>query len=281
MENFLKGIGLSRATQSFDMKKPVMKVGVHDGNHHADDVLAVSLLQTLYPDFDIQVIRSRDVNISLMCDVVLDVGGKYDGIKHFDHHHDPSLKCSVSLLWKAIAEKDYPYEYQYLNKTVLDAVSDMDTDMAKAIQTRGDIDSYYNINALLFLMNGLDGEEGFESALIIGRLFWKAMLKKVSRLQEEHKFIIKGEYVSDETIFIETTLSVNDHKKRFEELGVKYVILPHHQTGRFTLTTVDSIKNPLDRNKMVNPYFFHNACFLAIFNDFDSAVQSATQMTKK
>lgn len=278
---FLKKLEIERGTPSFNMTRPSIKVGVHDGNHHADDILAISLLQTLYSDFDFLITRTRDEAMLAKCDIVIDVGRRYDGVKYFDHHHDANLKCSVSLLWEAIVKDEFPFEYEFINELVLDAVSDLDTDMGRANEIRGDNTAYYNINALLFDMNILDGNEGFESALLIGRLFWKAILKKAHRQKQESVYIDFAQQVNPETIFVSEGISVNSHKKQLTAMGVKFVIIPHLHTTRFVLSSVDSRKFPLVIEKMVNPYFFHNSAFMAIFNDFDSAVQSAVQMMEK
>ena len=61
-----------------------MKVGTHNGTFHADETLACTVLDMLYGP--IHLVRTRDTALLEECDVVIDVGGKYDGIKYFDHH---------------------------------------------------------------------------------------------------------------------------------------------------------------------------------------------------
>ncbi|KAG5519142.1 hypothetical protein PMAC_002230 [Pneumocystis sp. 'macacae'] len=64
----------------------VKTIGTHSGTFHADDCLAVYMLRLL-PEFkDSKIIRSRDPDILETCDIIVDVSGKYDGIKYFDHH---------------------------------------------------------------------------------------------------------------------------------------------------------------------------------------------------
>jgi uncharacterized UPF0160 family protein len=48
--------------------------------------LAVYILRLL-PDYsDAELLRSRDTAALEECDIIVDVGGKYDGTKYFDHH---------------------------------------------------------------------------------------------------------------------------------------------------------------------------------------------------
>lgn len=64
-----------------------VKVGTHDGVFHCDEVLACAML-TRYTDTykDAEIVRSRDEKILDQCDVVVDVSGKHQPPKYFDHH---------------------------------------------------------------------------------------------------------------------------------------------------------------------------------------------------
>lgn len=68
------------------MKLSNLKIGTHSGTFHADESLAVYMLRLLPKFKDAQVIRSRDNEVLEECDIIVDVTGKYDGVKHFDHH---------------------------------------------------------------------------------------------------------------------------------------------------------------------------------------------------
>lgn len=62
-----------------------MKVGVHSGIFHSDEVFAIAGLSYLYPD--LEVIRSRDPETLNSCDMLVDVGDDYnDALKRYDHH---------------------------------------------------------------------------------------------------------------------------------------------------------------------------------------------------
>ncbi|ODV98362.1 hypothetical protein PACTADRAFT_48141 [Pachysolen tannophilus NRRL Y-2460] len=64
----------------------MLKICTHSGTFHADEALGVFLLKTL-PKFKNSIlVRSRDPKVWEESDIVIDVGGKYDGIKFFDHH---------------------------------------------------------------------------------------------------------------------------------------------------------------------------------------------------
>jgi uncharacterized UPF0160 family protein len=56
------------------------------GSFHADEALAVYLLRLTPTYRDAKVTRSRNSAVLQECDIIVDVEGKYDGEKHFDHH---------------------------------------------------------------------------------------------------------------------------------------------------------------------------------------------------
>jgi uncharacterized UPF0160 family protein len=64
-----------------------MLVGTHDGSFHCDELLAVCMLKLLPLYAPAAVLRSRDLNLLGLCDIVVDVGAKYEPLNHrYDHH---------------------------------------------------------------------------------------------------------------------------------------------------------------------------------------------------
>lgn len=62
------------------------KICTHSGTFHADESLAVYMLKSLPRFQDYEVVRSRDPKDWEESEIVVDVSGKYDGVKYFDHH---------------------------------------------------------------------------------------------------------------------------------------------------------------------------------------------------
>ena len=82
-------------------------VAVHGGAFHADDVFAVAILKSIYPD--LRVVRTRDPKKLRGADARVDVGNKYNHkTKDYDHHQremagkrDNGIPYSgVGLIWK-------------------------------------------------------------------------------------------------------------------------------------------------------------------------------------
>ncbi len=61
-----------------------MLIATHSGSFHADEVTACVIFKLL--DATTEIIRSRDPEVLERADYVIDVSGKFDLKKHFDHH---------------------------------------------------------------------------------------------------------------------------------------------------------------------------------------------------
>lgn len=90
-----------------------IKVAVHDGDFHTDDVFAVAIL-SLYLNQRLKIFRTRDHEVLLKMDYVLDVGRKYIPKENkFDHHQEGWNEkrangipyATSGLVWKEYGEK--------------------------------------------------------------------------------------------------------------------------------------------------------------------------------
>lgn len=71
----------------------VLQICTHSGSFHADEALAVYLLRLLPQYRYANLVRSRNPADWEASDVVVDVSGKYDGVKYFDHHQREFSDC--------------------------------------------------------------------------------------------------------------------------------------------------------------------------------------------
>jgi len=89
-----------------------VRIITHNGRFHADDVSAVAVLDLVFKSA-IEVSRTRDEAVIAAGDIVLDVGGKNDGEKHFDHHQPEGggvrengiPYASFGLIWKKFGKE--------------------------------------------------------------------------------------------------------------------------------------------------------------------------------
>lgn len=83
----------------------------HNGKFHADEIFALACLKIIYGL--IHIIRSRDPKDFEGANYVIDVGGKYDGERFFDHHQrdfekkysDGTKLASFGLIWEKFGER--------------------------------------------------------------------------------------------------------------------------------------------------------------------------------
>jgi uncharacterized UPF0160 family protein len=96
---------------SFINKK--VKVAVHDGIFHSDDVFSVAIL-SLYLNKPLEIFRTRDSKVFEKMDYLLDVGREYNPAKNkFDHHQENWSEkrtngipyATSGLMWKEYGEK--------------------------------------------------------------------------------------------------------------------------------------------------------------------------------
>ncbi len=94
-------------------KSKKIKVAVHDGRFHPDDVFSVAIL-SLYLKKPLKIFRTRNKKILSDMDFVLDVGGEYNPkTNKFDHHEEGWNKkrgngipyATSGLVWKEYGEK--------------------------------------------------------------------------------------------------------------------------------------------------------------------------------
>jgi len=83
-------------------------VTTHNGAFHTDEIVAIALYKAFVKS-DITIIRTRDTKLLKESDIRIDVGGKYDGQRNFDHHqfnedHELYGLSSAGLMLKALTK---------------------------------------------------------------------------------------------------------------------------------------------------------------------------------
>ncbi|EDK41758.2 hypothetical protein PGUG_05856 [Meyerozyma guilliermondii ATCC 6260] len=77
---------LMSTDKKIKLDSSIMQICTHSGSFHADESLAVYMVKLLPAYKDCKLVRSRNPEDWEASDLVIDVGGKYDGTKYFDHH---------------------------------------------------------------------------------------------------------------------------------------------------------------------------------------------------
>ncbi|MEA3512991.1 MAG: MYG1 family protein [Campylobacterota bacterium] len=108
--------------------KNIKQIATHNKIFHADEVTAIALLK-IFTEDEIVVHRvDHDIDDFTKYDMVIDIGKKFDGVKHFDHHQYKGGKSSAGLIWEYLGFED---EYPKISK-LIKLVDDNDVGIAKA-----------------------------------------------------------------------------------------------------------------------------------------------------
>lgn len=102
-------------------KKPKIVVATHDAKFHADECMAIAILNLVYGEQNIEIYRTRKIEIIELADFKIDVGNKYDpDNNYFDHHQENApmrnngIKyAAAGMLWSYYGRKvlkDYEIE---------------------------------------------------------------------------------------------------------------------------------------------------------------------------
>ena len=235
----------------FNKKK--IKVAVHTGRFHADDVFSVaslSLYLKISPD-DLDIKRTRDMEVIKESDYVFDVGFLNDGETRFDHHQESGAGirengipyASFGSMWKKFGEKICG------NKEVADQID------KKIVQSLDANDSGVNITNCLynnvspFTVSDLvyhlnptwkEGSENINESFLNAVKFAKVILEREVKRTKDSVEEIK---IADEII-----------KKKYDETVDKRIII---------------LENDIPWREIVNKY--KEPLFVVIRNEIDNS----------
>lgn len=252
-----------------------MRIITHMGQAHSDEFLAVALLLIKFPDAEVH--RVSAVPDEINDAIVVDIGGKFDNEKFFDHHHDPELPCSlVLILRKFFPEIDVNIqEIQWIN----------DWDRMGPLKTQ----AKWNVKLPEFRD---------PIAEVVLRLFSKAeVIKPGDPLHTMLRMIGEEflEFLKEQQVFIEKAkkaeiLEIKGLKvvKLDENVPIRFVKAVHRDVaiviqpnqrvqGALSLVRVDDHPRVDFRRITVPTYFVHNTGFMAIIDPqhLEQAIEQA------
>ncbi|MFO8069692.1 MAG: MYG1 family protein [Alkalibacterium sp.] len=238
----------------------IKKIVTHSGMHHADELLAITMVRKFVKHADkADIERVSEVPEKYLKNkevIVIDVGRSYNAELHnFDHHHDPSLPASCILVGREICpETIYPYLERYL----LGYVSDVDTG-----KIWSDFPSINNI---------LRNYETFDDALLVASIIFGGYLVNAYKAIESERKWEKLEKLNGIAINREKGVILN-WKSIAKKEGVFLMITPSDRNEGWNVIVRDSdiIKLLPDENQM----FLHNEGFMAVYKDFETALEKA------
>lgn len=182
----------------------------HDGKFHADDIVAIGLLSIIKK---VDVARTRDLREIPENALILDVGGRYDGKRYFDHHQglkerrdNGSSYASAGLIWKHFYSKILE-KFNIISdeeKKIIYQKIDIIIEEVDKIDNGETIQNSYNLTKMVDSFDvGNDINKDFLRAVEFVRTILKnQILKEIKKLKNDE--IIESLIINNKKNFIET-----------------------------------------------------------------------------
>lgn len=178
-------------------------IATHNKMMHADEITAVALLKLFSDDEYIIQRVSHDMQDFSSYDFVIDIGMKFDSIKHFDHHQYKGGKSSAGLIWDYLKVAQY---YPKISK-LIDLVdkNDVGAEKAKCFEYSSLLKCFNHSN-----INSSEQDVQFEKAVDFAMTILSS-LKHSQEQANEAKHIVANSYNFNSNPKIMELESFNPH----------------------------------------------------------------------
>lgn len=190
-----------------------IKIGVHNGKFHADDVMCIALIK-YFVSQDIEVIRSRDEKLLADCNYVLDVGNREEiseDIVWLDHHQEPTKHYDNGLAYAACGKladyllKDNPKLLTEMRNKLLWPIEALDNGQdAEALELKENLFSFVTILNCTWKedLYGKEQDEHFMLAVEMTYNILDAFMKKYNSYEEADRLVTEAIEKSSDGILI-------------------------------------------------------------------------------
>ncbi|MFM2357266.1 MAG: hypothetical protein RJA61_3 [Candidatus Parcubacteria bacterium] len=289
------------------MNKSVLKVVTHNGRFHADDCFSVATLKLVLGE--IELIRTRDPEIIVQGDIVLDIGGIYnEGLGRFDHHQKEGAGfrengipyASFGLIWKKYGNALCQSEEiaSYIDKTLVAPIDAIDNGVALMTPLREDvlpvlIQQIMSLYSPAWNEQDRTYDQGFdEMVLYAQKILERAIVHAKAYVQAEA--LVEGVYKnsSDKQIIVLEDrypyLVLQAHPE------VLFVVLPSSEGDNWKVDAVPQLKESFSPRKkfpeswagkrdkelqditgVPDAVFCHKALFMAVAGSKEGALKLA------
>jgi uncharacterized UPF0160 family protein len=271
-----------------------MKVFTHDGRFHADECMAISIINLVHKT-EVRVVRTRDLSDVKDDDFVIDVGfGELDhhqkggnGIREHDDDKQRIPYASAGLCWKKYGmeiEGMTERMHRHIDNILIRHIDAVDTGFTKEFNPT-------SLNAIIGSMNtnwteaDHNQEEYFHHALSLTK---RILIRHITNYMAIEKaigliepLVTEAEYIilPHRMSWIEAVTSINETRKD----PIKFIIFADTrdvkiQTVPKTCETRESYEDLPDWNadKPEGLVFCHIGRFIAGFDTVESAVKAIT-----
>ena len=241
----------------------VFRIGTHDGRFHADDVLGTAICtMAVEGDCGVEYIRSRNVYELERADIILDVGGRNDGVKWFDHHTKQEFRdngipiASAGQMWRhfyktiiakrcaflnanTLTEQNYTYIYSKIDNRIVSNIDAIDCGNATINDSFSLMISAFNFDRK---NTTYTNNHVFEEIVNITITLFRNVIDREILTIETNNTLIPDRYEDGDIVYVATELSLHTLQSKLN--GAKLIVAYNNTT---TLTRI--ICNILDMNK--------------------------------
>lgn len=238
----------------------------HDGNHHADEVFACAMLRILHPDMPI--LRTRDKEAFAKGTFIVDVGGRFDNERYFDHHQQPfdedchvlgldSMRndkvipyASAGLVWRRfgldiLKRAGHPSTVSMLKRVdqlLIEGIDAVDTGMVQSTHTSY-VGAPIRINSLSGVVSMLDD---FDDALVLATRLLNNTMTRAER-KEHATTVVRNSEVKAHTLILNESIPwVEAAFERDDINNILYTVYPREDgswAAQAVPTEIDSFTN--------------------------------------
>ena len=290
--------------ENISKKYGTVRVAVHNGVFHQDDVLFVSLLKYFFPETKFDVFRTRDPQVIDSCHIVGDVGlvDSWSTEKlQLDHHQKSASR--MNFVKKAACGKLLEImisDYDVLSKILTNAFCAVEAgDNGQEAKALGIKSSPFTFISMMnkTWMDEISSDSLFDQAVnlavtvldrllagVLAEIEEKAIVEKAIRERKEHAIVLPAFMESMKGTVITWNKSVPKKKKIFfyvfkredETYGVLTVakdVWTFESWKKFSPKVSGLVGDDLVKETGISDcYFIHKAGFFATFGSVESAL---------
>lgn len=269
-----------------DVQTEVISVITHGEIFHADEVLAIAILQVVQRCTKMAVVRVARSNINefpessgftykdlqrivtghipyVYPSYIIDCGGLYNNNWAFDHHQDKTLEAASSL----VARKFFNDEFMTYHAEFFKRISDIDCDWSKLDMPEKPTE----FSKLIRLMNA-GGDDGFMKAVHTSVVILKGMINEFIQYKitkDNYYDMIKAGNVR----YNDEVIGTFRWQKYAVLEGVKAIITKYKNVeGQYVVLSRDTKEFIIPEES--NHLFRHNSGFMATFSNMEDAMNA-------